>query len=224
MGIKLDLHVHTRYSWDSYTTLEEIVTGLQVKGIDGLAVTDHNTIVGALKLKEIAPSPPAIIVGEEIKTREGEIIGLFLTEEIPPDLTPEETVFRIKSQGGLVCIPHPFDRLRKLRLKTKALYRIIDQVDIIEAFNSRNLFNRDNGKAKKLAVLKGIPVCAGSDAHSLYELGRSYVEVENFRSPKEFLENLSSAKLVMKKSGIYSHILTVKNKYIKKVFPGLKRK
>ena len=199
-------------------SLEKIITSLKIKGINGLAVTDHNTIIGALKLKKIAPPSLTVIVGEEIATREGEVTGLFLTEKIPPKLTPEETIFRIKSQGGLVLIPHPFDCLRRLRIKSEALLRIIDQVDIIEAFNSRNFFKKDDYKAKKLAESKGIAICAGSDAHSLYELGRSYLEIKKFHSPEEFLENLYNARLITKKSGVWAHFLTVKNKYIQKKF------
>ncbi len=215
MTVKLDLHVHTRYSGDSCLSLEKLIKGLKKRGLDGVAVTDHNTLKGALRLKEIAPPWVTVITGEEIKTREGEITGLFLSEEIPSDLSPEKTIARIRSQGGLVCVPHPFDRLRRFHLKTEALLRILDQVDMIEVFNSRNFFRKYNSRAHRFAEMKRITACVGSDAHCLYELGRSFVEMESFSSPGEFLENLRFAELTMKKSNLWPHLLTMKEKYLK---------
>ncbi|HUV53340.1 MAG TPA: PHP domain-containing protein, partial [Dehalococcoidia bacterium] len=136
--LKADLHVHTRYSPDSISSPEKIVQRCIDSGINCLAITDHNSIAGALETKRIAPFK--VIVGEEILTNSGEIIGYFLTEEIPPHLSPEDTVKRIKDQGGLVCIPHPCDSLRpQSKLQRRALERIMPQVDLIEVYNSRTM-------------------------------------------------------------------------------------
>lgn len=216
MRTKWDLHVHTLYSRDCCSSLEEIIETCQRKDISGIAVTDHNTIQGALKLREIVPSSLLVIVGEEIKTLDGEITGLFLEEEIPGGLTTEETIAKIKTQNGLVCIPHPFDRLRHSKLKTEALLRIINQADLIEVFNSRNVFTNDNEKAQTLANSKGLTTCVGSDAHTPCEIGMSYVEMEHFSTSEEFLHNLASAKSVTRKSSFWVHITTKWTKLTKK--------
>jgi len=188
--IKADLHIHTCYSPDSRAKIPDIIKRCLKIGLGCIAITDHNTIKGALEAKEEAPF--LVIVGEEIRTREGEIIGYFLQEEIPPGLSPEETARLIKEQGGLVCIPHPFDSIRRSSaLKFEALCRIIDQVDIIEAFNARTFFPWDRKRALKLAEERNLPVSAGSDAHHPSEIGRMWMELPPFEnSPRNFLEAL----------------------------------
>lgn len=208
--LKIDMHIHTFYSKDCMMSLEEVVKAVEIKRLHAVAVTDHNTLQGALKIKEIAPF--RVIVGEEIKTKEGEITGYFLQEEIPSELSPEETIMRIKSQKGLVCIPHPFDRLRKSRLSYQSLEKIKKTVDIIEVFNSRNVFSKDDERALTFAKQNGFVKIAGSDAHTKYEVGNGYIEIEDFNSPKEFLENLKNCKIYSKKSCIFLHGIT---KYIK---------
>ena len=126
--MRIDLHTHTEYSSDSELPLEDAVRGWQRAGIDCVAVTDHNTIAGGLALREWAPL--RVIVASEVRTCEGEIIGLFLQEEIARGQTPEETIRHIRDQQGLVMIPHPFDRFRRSRLTEEALMRILPQVDI----------------------------------------------------------------------------------------------
>jgi predicted metal-dependent phosphoesterase TrpH len=127
--LKADLHSHTHFSKDCLTTPEKYVATCLKRGINCIAVTDHNSIQGGLAVRKIAPFQ--VIVAEEVRTTEGEITGLFLTEEIPARLTPEETVRRIKEQGGLVSVPHPFDRFRGEPLKEGAIQRILPQADII---------------------------------------------------------------------------------------------
>ena len=162
--MRIDLHTHTEYSSDSELPLEEAVRGWQRAGIDCVAVTDHNTIAGGLALREWAPL--RVIVASEVRTCEGEIIGLFLQEEIARGQTPEETIRHIRDQNGLVMIPHPFDRFRRSRLTEEALMRILPQVDIVEVFNARTALGWDNHRAEKLASAHGLVAAVGSDSHT----------------------------------------------------------
>ncbi len=163
--IKADLHVHTCYSIDCLTPIERIVDRCLEIGINCIAVADHNTIAGALKLREFAPFK--VIVAEEILTPVGEIMGLFLSKEVTQRLSPQETISRIKSQGGLVAIPHPFGRLLPWNTNPLTSAEILSQVDIIETFNSRSPFSDSNARAWKLAKQQGKAASAGSDAHTL---------------------------------------------------------
>lgn len=192
--IRADLHIHTCFSPDSQNRLEDIIKKCLEIGINCLAITDHNTIEGALRMKEIAPFP--IIVGEEILTTKGEIIGFFLKEKIPKFLTPEETITRIKLQGGLVCIPHPFDGVRAASaLETSVLKRLAPHIDIIEVFNSRVILERDIKRAFKFAEEGGFLKSAGSDAHNLFEIGNAYVEMDEFDDVESFKEALRRGEI-----------------------------
>lgn len=175
--IRMDLHCHSEASADCRTPLKALLERAIAKGIHVQAITDHNEIWGALKLRELAQGTPlTVIVGEEVSTREGEIIGLFLHEKIPAGLSPEETVERIKAQGGLVLLPHGFDPLKRHRLHPLALQRVADQIDIVESFNahiSRPTWNR---RAAQWAKERGLPVSAGSDAHTLVSIGAAWVQ------------------------------------------------
>lgn len=204
--MRVDLHTHTEYSSDSELPLADAVAGWQRAGIDCVAVTDHNTIAGALALREWAPL--RIIVGNEIKTREGEVIGLFLQEDIERGQTPEETIRQIRDQQGLVMIPHPFDRFRNSRLTEDALLRILPDVDIMEVFNARTTLDRDNRRAELLAAEHDLIPAVGSDSHTAHELGHAYVEMADFDSPQSFLDSLRSARLVKQKSSWFVHAST----------------
>ena len=209
--IKADLHVHTCYSVDCNTPLEGIVDRCLKIGINCLAVADHNTISGALKLKEMAPFK--VISAEEIMTSMGELIGLFLTEEVPKGLSPEETIARIKSQGGLVGIPHPYGRPPSLLATSKRNNllspEIVSQVDIIEVLNSRSPFSGGSNKAWRLAVEYRLGASAGSDAHTLGEIGRAYVEMPEFNSPSDFLDSLSRGRIFGHRSNPLVHFATI---------------
>jgi len=204
--MKVDMHVHTCYSKDATLSLETIIETCRRRGLDGVAITDHNTIAGALALKEITPWPLLVIVGEEINTTKGEILGLFLKEEIPRGLTPEEAVARIKEQGGLVGVPHPLDRVRRSAMGRVALLDILDELDFLEGFNSRVTFPSDNRKAQALAQAQGLPITAGSDAHTAYEIGRAYVEMLNFNGQEGFLEALREAQIFGRLTPPWIHI------------------
>ena len=190
MILRLDLHVHSHYSADCLVPLEQLVSAARRAGLDGIALTDHNELAGALRLASMVDDGFRVIPGEEIATSEGEIIGLFLSQRIPPGLSPRETIARIKDQGGLVYIPHPVARGVPPRLRWRALVDLLPEVDILEGFNSRVPLVRDDHRARALAIAHGKAIGAGSDAHFPFEYGRGWVEIEDFRSPEEFLANL----------------------------------
>jgi len=213
-SLKADLHVHTRYSEDSISPPEKIVEHCLKVGINCLAITDHNEISGAFEVKRIAPFK--VIVGEEILTSQGEIIGYFLTEKIPPRLSPEETVARIKAQGGLACIPHPFDRFRSgAKLRTNALEKIIPDVDLIEVFNSRTMLLRDSARALKLAQKHGLPGIAGSDAHVVREIGSTYMEIPEFNDAEQLRQALRQGKILGHRTNLFIHFYGIRNRLVK---------
>ncbi len=201
--IKADLHVHTCYSIDCLTPLERIVERCLELGINCIAVADHNTIAGALRLREIAPFK--VIVAEEVLTPVGEIMGLFLNKEIARGLPPQETISRIRSQGGLVAIPHPFGRSLSWKSNPLTSAEILSRVDIIETFNSRTPFSSDIARARKLAKEQRKAASAGSDAHTLGEIGRAYVEMSEFHGPDDFLNSLAKGKIFGQKSSYLAH-------------------
>ncbi|MFC1927095.1 PHP domain-containing protein [Chloroflexota bacterium] len=201
--IRADLHIHTCYSADCLTPLERIVERCLDRGINCIAVADHNTIVGALRLREIAPFK--VIVAEEILTVAGEIMGLFLTQEVARGLPVEETIYRIREQGGLVAIPHPFGRSLPWHRNVLASTEILSQVDIIEAFNSRTPFSGSIRRATALAKEQGKAASAGSDAHTLGEIGRAYVQMSDFDGPDDFLSSLAQGQIFGQKSSYFAH-------------------
>ena len=148
----------------------------QESGLGLVAVTDHDNIRGGLEAREMAAGFP-VIVGEEIKSSKGDIIGLFLEQPIPPRLTPLETGKRVKDQGGLVGVPHPFDRVRPTALGLRAIVEILPWVDFLEEYNAHTFLPVDNRRGAEFAAEHSIPVVASSDSHSAMELGRTYTEV-----------------------------------------------
>jgi predicted metal-dependent phosphoesterase TrpH len=215
--IKADLHIHTCYSSDCLTPLERIVERCLKLGINCIAVADHNTVAGALKLKEIAPFK--VVVAEEVLTPAGEIMGLFLSETVARGLSPHQVISGIRKQGGLVAIPHPFGR--SLPWKTSALTspEILSQVDIIETFNSRTPFSSSIIRAGRLAAELGKAASAGSDAHTLREIGRAYVEMPDFEGPDDFLRSLARGRIFGQKSSYLPHLASTWAK-VKKHLPG----
>ncbi|OGO07689.1 MAG: hypothetical protein A2Y92_02985 [Chloroflexi bacterium RBG_13_57_8] len=203
--LKADLHIHTKYSMDSQTPLEKIIERCQTLGINCVAIADHGTAEGALEMQKIAPFK--VIVAEEILTTEGEIMGMFLKETIEskPDakITPQEAVKRIRAQGGLVNIPHPFETIRGSALKEKALNEIIKDIDLMEVLNSRSLFPKNSNKARAFAVKHGLPGGAGSDAHNEGQIGKAYIEMEDFNNQEEFLQAVARGTIMGERSGLY---------------------
>ena len=212
--LKADLHVHTRYSEDSISPPQKIVQHCLKAGINCVAITDHNEISGAFEVQRIAPFK--VIIGEEMLTNQGEIIGYFLTEKIPPRLSPEETVARIKAQGGLACVPHFYDRFRSgAKLRPQALKKILPDIDLIEVFNSRTMLLRDSARALELAQKHGLPGTAGSDAHIVREIGSTYMEIPEFNDAEQFRQALRQGKVFGHRTSFFIHFYGIRNRLVK---------
>ena len=206
--LRLDLHMHTCFSPDSLMKPEKLVSRCLETGLNCIAITDHKTIDGALEVRRLAPF--RVIIGEEIKSGGGEIIGLFLEEAIDSGLSPLETVKRIKEQGGLVAIPHPFDHFRRSVIKREALQEVLPYVDIVEVFNARNTLQGDNRKALELALEHDILTSAVSDSHTRREVGRTYVEIPDFEfAPSGLLQALAQGNLVCRPANPLIHFRTI---------------
>lgn len=191
--LKADLHLHTEYSIDCGMPLETIIKRCQELGINCVAIADHGTIEGALEMRRLAPF--TVIVAEEILTPDGEIMGMFLKENIPNGLSVEQTIAHIRGQGGLVCVPHAFDIFRPSALDEKIVAEISSKIDVMEVFNSRSLLLRSSAKAQAFAEKHGIAQSAGSDAHTLNEIGNAYVEMPEFTGKDDFLQALTKGKV-----------------------------
>ena len=214
--IRADLHMHTSFSPDSEMAPRRLVDRCLDVGLDLIAVTDHNTIEGGVAVRQLASFP--VIIGEEIGTAEGEITGLFLHETIPPGLQPLETVKRIKDQGGLVSLPHPFDRFRREVISKTALDQIAKLADIVEVFNSRNNLNSDDLKAAAFAKEHGLLMSGVSDAHTAMELSRTYIEMPEFDgSPQDFKRALSEGTIVGRRMSPLIHLTTTVTRIKKKI-------
>jgi predicted metal-dependent phosphoesterase TrpH len=209
-AIRFDMHLHSWYSTDSAIPVTEIVKCHKRRGILPL-VCDHNSITGAQKVYgEICAADPDIpsILAEEIMTSDGEIIGLFLSEEIPPFLSAEETLDRIQDQGALSIIPHPFCSYRSSVLRSDVLDKIICRVDIIEGFNARVIDDHDNLVARQYAARYKKPISAGSDAHTPCELGRTWMSLQPFSTPAELLQEITEATVTYQHMHPSVHTMT----------------
>ncbi len=193
--IEVDLHMHTDHSYDCATPVEVLLAEAKSRGLGAIAVTDHNEISGALDARRKA-SDVQVIVGEEVKTADqGEVIGLFIEEKIPRGMTLQETIAEIKRQGGLVYVPHPFDRLHSVP-DYEHLLTVLDDVDAIEVFNPRVAIAEFNDEAVRFAAKYRIPAGAGSDAHVPQGLGSVRIRMREFDGPEEFLESLRDADIM----------------------------
>jgi len=193
--IDVDLHMHTDHSSDCATPVEVLLATAKARGLGAIAVTDHNEISGALEAQAKA-SGIKVIVGEEVKTADqGEVIGLFLSELIPKGLTLQETIAEIKRQGGIVYVPHPFDRMHAVP-DYEHLMAVLDDVDAIEVFNPRVAIQEFNEEAARFAAKYRIPAGAGSDAHVAQGLGSVRIRMPDFDGPDEFMEALREADIV----------------------------
>lgn len=205
--LKADFHIHTEYSLDCNTPLPKIVRRCLDIGINCIAIADHGTIKGALKMQGLAPFP--VIIAEEVLTTHGEIMGLFLQEEIPNGLSVEQTIGHIRAQNGLVCIPHPFDRLRYSALNSDIVEELVGQIDVIEVFNARSLLAHPSNRAQLFAEKYGIGQSAGSDAHTASEIGHAYVEMPEFKGRDDFLQALAKGKVVGQRTNPMIHFASV---------------
>lgn len=203
---RVEPHCHTNASPCSTLKPENLITLAKERGIDALAVTDHDQVDNAKRIRESAPF--FVIVGEEVTTSDGDITALFIEERIPPGLSAEETIGRIRAQGGLVIIPHPCDPFRKHAFDPSKYDPIIPRVDAIEVWNARNILRSSNTKAHKLAEKYGKLKFAGSDAHTPFEVGKSGMKMPPFQNAQEFLASLREAELIERKSSILVHVIT----------------
>lgn len=222
--MKIDLHCHTEASIDCITSLAAIPARCRQQEIRVQAITDHDEVWGAQELQKMVAAEEekpslSIIVGEEITSLEGEIIGLFLKEKVPPDLSAVETVARIKRQDGLVLLPHGFDRWKRGRLRPEALAQIANDVDIVETFNARISFSRYNRRADKWAKDHEVVNSAGTDAHRLADIGIAWAEVPDkpINGPQDLLKFLENGEVM----GEWTHPVIA---FIKKMWGQTKQR
>jgi hypothetical protein len=200
--ILADLHMHTNHSHDCATDPEALLDHCIAQGLGAVAITDHNEVSGALEAAALG-KPITVIVGEEVKTSQGEVIGLFLRERIERGLTMDETIAAIQDQGGLVYMPHPFDRMHTIP-DPATLLRVLDSIDIFEVYNSRLLFDAFNDDAMRFAAKYNLIQAAGSDAHVLQGIGTALNQIPAFDGPEEFLLAMRQNQIVRRpKSLLY---------------------
>jgi predicted metal-dependent phosphoesterase TrpH len=200
-----DLHLHTSWSHDCSIDVDELLDHAEAQGLGAIAVTDHNVLGGALEAVERARDRRLVVIpGEEVKTAdEGEVIGLFLREEIPRGMSFGETIAAIRAQGGLVYVPHPFDRLHAIP-PPETLHRHLAEIDVLEVYNARLLFEAYNDEALRFARKYNLTPGAGSDAHVLAGVGTGAVRLRRFSGPEEFLVSLHDAEVLRRpKSLVY---------------------
>jgi predicted metal-dependent phosphoesterase TrpH len=193
--LRVDLHTHTMWSGDSTTTPDEFAAAIDSSGLDVVCITDHNAIDGAVALRDRLAC--RVIVGEELRTAAGEIIGLFLTERVPMGTSHVDAAKAIRDQGGIVYIPHPFDPMRR-NLSEIALRELAeaDLIDAVEVLNAKTSLASLNRRAAEFAAEYGIVAGAGSDGHVPDALGAAYVEMDDFATPMEFLASLATGTVV----------------------------
>jgi predicted metal-dependent phosphoesterase TrpH len=189
--------MHTSWSHDCSTDVDELLDHAEAEGLGAIAITDHNVLGGALEAVEKARGRNLIVIpGEEVKTaEEGEVIGLFLEEEIPRGMSFAETIAAIRAQGGLVYVPHPFDRMHAIP-GPATLHRHLAEIDVLEVYNARLLFEGYNVEAYRFARKYNLTAGAGSDAHVLPGVGTGAVRLRRFQGPEEFLVALHSAEIL----------------------------
>ncbi len=198
--LRVEFHCHTEYSIDSFSKIENVIKVCKNRGVDRLVVTDHNTILGALAAKEL--DPELIIVGEEIKTEEGELLAAYVKENVPEGLPPLEAVRLLQEQGAFISVSHPFDWQRGATWLDETLEQIIPFVDALEVFNSRCIDKSFNRLAQECADKHNLPGTVGSDAHSLGEIGRSTFSVPDFNDAHELRKVIRQARYTRRYSGV----------------------
>ena len=201
--LTVELHSHTDASGDCLMRPSDIVRTCRQKGIHRLAVTDHDTIAGALAVHALAPD--LVIVGEEVMTTQGELLAYFLQETVPPGLSPAETIARLRAQGAAISVSHPFDRLRHGAWQAGDLAAILPLVDAIEVFNARCIYPEDNARALAFAREHAKLGTVGSDAHSHRELGRAVLRVAAAATPAELVAGFADGERVTRLSSPLIH-------------------
>jgi predicted metal-dependent phosphoesterase TrpH len=217
MGVRyfVDLHCHTSASFDCLASPGSQVKAAASRGLTHLAITDHDRIEGALRARDAAPDGLTIIVGEEVKTLDGDLIALFLERAVAPGRPARETIAEVREQGGLVGIPHPFDRYRGSMLKDSRLEGIGQLVDWVEAHNARVVGGGGNERAAAFARELGLPGVAASDAHSTLEVGVAFNVVEvDPSTPEGLLAALTNVEIVPGRSSYIVRTLTPISKIV----------
>ena len=227
----VDLHCHTSASFDSLAAPEAIIRAAAARGLTHLAITDHDRIDGALEARERARAMEPgveILIGEEIRTRDGDLIAVFLREAVPPGLSAAETIAAIRAQGGLVGIPHPFDRTRGSLLRGAGgaggeafagLESLVGLVDWVEAWNARVMLGNGNQRAAELAVAAGVPGVAVSDAHTVMEIGVAATVVIGDPGTPEGLKAALAGEhdLVTGRGSVYARFVTPTAKVVQRL-------
>ncbi len=214
----LDLHCHTSASFDSLASPRSVVRAAAARGITHLAVTDHDRIDGALAARAAAPPDLTVLVGEEVKTTEGDLICVFLATAIPPGLSPVEAIAAAREQGALVGIPHPFDRFRGWRAGTAGLEAIAPLVDWIESHNARIMFGDANERAGDFARESGLPGVAASDAHAVLEVGVASTRVAGDPSTPDGLRAaLRTAEVLPGRATYFVRLVTPVAKVVQRI-------
>lgn len=203
---RVELHCHTCYSKDSLMTPSKLLAVARRKRIHRLAVTDHNTIEGALEAQSLDPA--RFIVGLEVMTSQGELLAYFVKENVPRDLSPEETIERLRAQGAVIGVSHPFDSIRHGSWAEDDLLRILPQIDAVEVFNARTMTMHPNKRAFALAQREGKLGLGGSDAHHPFEVGAVTMEMLNFESADGFLRSLAGAVITGRRSSPLVHFFS----------------
>jgi predicted metal-dependent phosphoesterase TrpH len=202
--VRAEFHCHTIYSKDSLLDLESLLRACQRKKIDRVVITDHNTAVGALRAQEMDPG--RVIVGEEILTQEGELLAIFIKEEIPAGLLAREALARLREQEAFISVSHPFDWMRKGHWEQEALEEILPWVDAIETFNARCLWPGFNQRARQFAERHAIAGTVGSDAHAAFELGKATLHLPDFHDRNSLVEALKQAEEQVSLSAPWAHL------------------
>lgn len=215
--IRIDLHTHSEASIDGGLSPEDYADILRNEKLDVVAITDHNRIDFAQGLQK-ALGEERIIVGEEITTSDGDIIGLFLKTQIEPGLSVKQTIDEIKIQGGLVYIPHPYERVRK-GIGKDLLHEIIESVDIIESHNGRSLTKNNAVKLETLGVKNSVAICGSSDAHGKKGIGRTYTAIEARPNRNTLVTLLKNGTIANKRPPLLSYFNPKINR-LKNYFKG----
>lgn len=207
---KVDLHAHTWHSRDCPVSPARLVAAAKRRGLHGIAITNHGRFAGHEEARAVAGPDFVVIPGEEVFSSAGEIIGLFLTEEIASGMTPEATCEAIRTQGGVVVVPHPFDRLRRGAVGEATLNHLVRAgfVDAVEIFNGRMMLPADNRAARDWAHAHALPVTVGSDGHSTWEYGTTFLRIAPFTDAASFKANLPAAVPFTRRSPQWVHFVS----------------
>jgi len=206
LPIRAEFHIHTCHSHDSLVRIPDLLDTCAKKGINRIAITDHNVISGAFEAATL--DPEHVIIGEEIETTAGEILGYYMTELVPGGMTPMKTIEALKKQGALISVAHPFDDHRLAFWRSDTFAEVLQQVDALEVFNARCINSIFNQKALDCAEEHGLLKTVGSDAHSLYELGQANLLLAEFDDADTLRIALRSGEFIGKLSGSWVHLIS----------------